>query len=123
MGAGVLAADALDDYGGALAELPSETVMKLDAVLPPHWSRANPVDILGDAKRERYESALEVMPVDPGSDAVLVMNCPTALADSPEAAKAVLAACGKKDPPRSASRTSPRRRRGEGLHRALTGAD
>ncbi len=60
-------------------------------MLPPAWSRGNPVDILGDATGERYKTALQSLLTDRGADAVLVMNCPTAVADSVEAARAVLA--------------------------------
>ena len=89
-GAGVLATDALDDFRGTLAELAPQTIETLDAALPPTWSRGNPVDILGDATGDRYKAALEALVADPGADAVLVMNCPTAVADSLEAARAVL---------------------------------
>ena len=89
-GAGVLATDALADYGGTLAELSPQTIEKLDAALPKTWSRGNPVDVLGDAKGDRYKVALEAILADRGADAVLVMNCPTAVADSADAARAVL---------------------------------
>jgi acetyltransferase len=89
-GAGVMATDALEDFGGALAELTPETISKLDASLPSAWSRGNPVDILGDAPGERYTAALTALLEDRGSDAILVMNCPTAVADSRDAARAVL---------------------------------
>jgi acetyltransferase len=52
-GPGVLAADRLIDKGGVIAELSDETVEALDKVLPPFWSRENPVDILGDDDRSR----------------------------------------------------------------------
>lgn len=94
-GAGVLAADRLADWQGVLAPLTPETRAALDAVLPPTWSKSNPVDIIGDATPERYGAALEALLRDKTSDALLVMNCPTALADSTEAAKASLAAIGK----------------------------
>jgi acetyltransferase len=42
-GAGVLAVDRLMDFGGTLAKLSSGTVARLDAVLPPSWSKSNPV--------------------------------------------------------------------------------
>jgi acetyltransferase len=90
-GAGVLAVDRLMDEGGVLAELSSETIAALDPVLPPNWSRANPVDIIGDASPERYVAALERVAADDGVDVVLVMNCPTALARPADAAQAVAA--------------------------------
>src|SRR5690606_10292041 len=64
-------------------------VRALDRVLPPTWSRSNPVDIVGDADAARYTAALEALLADPGNDAVLVMNVPTALSSSIEAADAV----------------------------------
>jgi len=89
-GAGVLAVDDLMDIGGTLAELSAATVSRLDEALPPTWSRANPVDIIGDAGPERYAAAVEAVLEDPQADAVLVMNCPTALASSADAAQAVI---------------------------------
>src|SRR5205085_461167 len=53
-GPGVLATDALIANGGQLATLSAETITKLDSILPPHWSHANPIDILGDADPDRY---------------------------------------------------------------------
>ncbi|HUG62805.1 MAG TPA: GNAT family N-acetyltransferase, partial [Methylomirabilota bacterium] len=87
-GAGVLAVDRLGDLGGTLAVLSPETMAILDAALPAAWSRGNPVDIIGDAPPERYRAAMAALLEDPGNDAVLVMNCPTALASSRAAAEA-----------------------------------
>ena len=50
-GIGVLAVDRLVDLGGTLAGISPATMLKLDSALPPIWSRANPVDIAGDADR------------------------------------------------------------------------
>lgn len=90
-GAGVLAVDRLLDEGCTLATLQDETLKALDDALPSTWSRANPVDIIGDAPPERYRAAVEAVAADPGVDAVLVMNCPTALASPMAAAEAVAA--------------------------------
>jgi acetyltransferase len=51
-------------------------------VLPPSWSRANPVDIIGDADADRYAAALDVLLSAPDGDALLVLNVPTALASA-----------------------------------------
>ncbi|BCH33315.1 N-acetyltransferase [Mesorhizobium sp. L-8-10] len=88
-GAGVLAVDQLIDCKGELAELAPATIERLDVSLPPTWSRANPIDIIGDATPERYRAAVEAAAADPGTDALLVMNCPTGLASPTEAAAAV----------------------------------
>ena len=59
--------------------------------MPPTWSRANPVDIIGDASPERYAAAIDAVAADDGADVVLVLNCPTGLASSVDAAAAVAA--------------------------------
>ncbi|MCB1483840.1 MAG: bifunctional acetate--CoA ligase family protein/GNAT family N-acetyltransferase [Hyphomicrobiaceae bacterium] len=89
-GAGVLAVDALQDEGGIVAPLEPETKAKLDAVLPAGWSGGNPVDIIGDAGPERYRAAMDTLLEDKSVDAILVMQCPTALADPLANAQAVL---------------------------------
>ncbi len=91
-GPGVMATDALIGDGGRLAELSAETMASLDDVLPAFWSHGNPVDIIGDARAERYASALNILLAAPEVDAVLVMHAPTAVASSEEAARAVVAA-------------------------------
>ncbi len=88
-GAGVLAVDRLADRRGELAELSAATIERLDAVLPPTWSRANPVDIIGDAPAERYGAAVAAVAEDDGADCIMVLNCPTGLASPVEAARKV----------------------------------
>ncbi len=85
-GAGVLAVDRLADEGAVLAELDGRTISALSDVLPANWSQANPVDIIGDAPPQRYGAAVEVVAADADVDALLVMNCPTALGSSRDAA-------------------------------------
>jgi acetyltransferase len=89
-GVGVMAVDELVARGGSVAELSAETRAALDAVLPPTWSQANPVDIVGDADAARYRAALEALLADAQNDAVLAMNVPTALASPVESAQAVI---------------------------------
>lgn len=91
-GLGVLSADELDLSGGDLADVPAEVLARLDAVLPPAWSRGNPVDILGDAHGDRYSAALDILATQRPDGPILVANCPTGVADSSEAADAVIAA-------------------------------
>lgn len=88
-GAGVLAIDQLIDEKSELAELSKKTITDLNAVLPATWSHANPVDIIGDAPPERYVAAMKAVAADDGVEAILVMNCPTALASPIDAAKAI----------------------------------
>ena len=80
-GPGVLATDALVLSGGELAALAPETITALDAVLPPHWSHGNPIDVLGDADPERYAQAIAIAMADPNSDGLLVILTPQAMTD------------------------------------------
>ena len=59
-GPGVMAADTLAEYGAEPAPLKTETMKKLDEVLPPFWSHSNPIDVLGDASPERYARVVEI---------------------------------------------------------------
>lgn len=88
-GVGVLAADAAALGGARLAELAPAALARFDAVLPPTWSRANPVDIIGDAPAERYVEALKIAADCNEADAVLFMHAPSAIVP----ADAIAAAC------------------------------
>jgi acetyltransferase len=89
-GAGVLAVDDLMQSGGRLAPLNADLMAELDRVLPANWSRSNPIDIIGDAKPDRYAAAMDAVLARGRPDAILVVNCPTALASSTDAAQAVI---------------------------------
>ncbi|MBI5616240.1 MAG: GNAT family N-acetyltransferase [Gammaproteobacteria bacterium] len=88
-GIGVLAADALIAGGGKLAPLAPEIRDELDRFLPANWSRANPVDIIGDADAERYAKTIEVLSRGSEYDAILAMLVPTATVDNVAVARAV----------------------------------
>ena len=100
-GAGVLAVDDLMRLEGRLAPLSDALVAALDKVLPANWSRANPIDIIGDASPERYKATLDAVLANPTADGILVMNCPTALASSTDAAQAVLDAIAQAPDPKA----------------------
>jgi acetyltransferase len=88
-GIGVLAIDRLAELGGIPAAITPAVREQLDALLPPTWSRSNPVDIVGDADAARYAAALEVLLVDTSNDAILVMNVQTAIAPADDIAATV----------------------------------
>ena len=89
-GIGIIAADDLGDGGGQLAELPDDVMAKLDSILPPTWSRNNPVDIGGYGDGARYVKTLSILLDCKAIDAVLVMYAPTAISDPTEIAEAVI---------------------------------
>jgi acetyltransferase len=86
-GLGVLAVDRLIDLGGTLASLSDATTKNLDNVLPGNWSKANPVDILGDADGRRYAEASRHVLDDEANDAVMILNAPNTLGSPVEAAQ------------------------------------
>ena len=87
-GAGVLAADAAALAGVPLRALSDRVRGELDAVLPPTWSHANPIDIIGDAPVRRYTDTLQALLADRDSGAVLFMHAPTAIVRSDDIARA-----------------------------------
>jgi acetyltransferase len=89
-GAGVLAADRAEDIGVQIAALAPATLASLDKLLPPYWSRANPIDLLGDAAPGAYREAVAACLRDRDIDGVLVMLTPQAVTRPTEAARAVL---------------------------------
>jgi acetyltransferase len=72
-GPGIMAADALLARNGRLAVLSSKTMDTLNKALPSHWSKGNPIDLIGDADTERYRIALEACLEDDGIDGILVI--------------------------------------------------
>jgi acetyltransferase len=86
-GPAVLATDALISAGAQLAELSPAIKDELNSFLPAHWSRNNPIDILGDADATRYAKSLEIAAKDPNSDGLLVILTPQAMTDATQTAE------------------------------------
>ena len=89
-GPGTMAADRACDKGVDIATLAPATLEALDKTLPPHWSRANPVSLAGDATPAHYAAALQALLEDPGTDGVLTLHSPQRVTSSIEAAQALL---------------------------------
>ena len=85
----MLATDALVAAGGQLAPLSPDTLEKLEGLLPPAWSHANPIDILGDADPERYAAAVEAAAAEPNSDGLLAILTPQDMTDPTRTAEAL----------------------------------
>lgn len=86
-GLGVMAVDALSDYGMETVSLLPETIRKLDEVLPSYWSRSNPIDIIGDADHKRYLQSVKICIEAPEINGLLVILVPQALNDPANIAK------------------------------------
>lgn len=89
-GPGILATDALERAGLRLAAIPPESIRTLKGGLPDAASAANPVDVLGDARADRYRFALEEIVRTRGIDAVLVILTPQAMTEITETAEVVI---------------------------------
>jgi len=98
-GPGILATDALERAGLELARFEPECIHQLEKFLPDAASAANPVDVLGDARADRYRFALEQVTKDPNVDGVLVILTPQAMTEISETANVVVDIANKVDVP------------------------
>jgi acetyltransferase len=88
-GPGILATDALERAGMRLARFEPDCIRRLEQFLPDAASAANPVDVLGDARADRYRFAIEQVSGDKNVDAVLVILTPQAMTEIEATAVAV----------------------------------
>ena len=102
-GPGVLATDSLMANGGELAAISDSTIQSLNEFLSPHWSHANPIDILGDAEPSQYARALELAARDPNSDGLLVVLCPQGMTNPVQVAERLTPYATGRDKPILAS--------------------
>ncbi len=78
-GPGIIATDYCEKLGVDLVTLERSTIEKLRSVLPPAAALHNPVDVLGDATPDRFESALRVLLSDSSINYILVLVTPQAM--------------------------------------------
>jgi len=90
-GPGILAADAAGASGVKLADLEADVKIELKSNLPPTASVADPVDILGDAKADRYSMVLEKAKASDTVGGVLVLLTPQSTTQVEETAKVIAA--------------------------------
>jgi len=89
-GAGIMAADDVEQQGLSFAKLSAETTAKLAAKLSSSANISNPVDILGDALADRYEFVLDTVLDDEGVDVVLVLLTPQVMTQPEATAEAMV---------------------------------
>ena len=70
-GWGVVTADLCAAYGLKVPALDKEVIAVLDQMLPPYWSRANPVDLVGERDLDLPLKALEALLRWDGCDGVI----------------------------------------------------
>lgn len=88
-GPGVIATDEIESSGLHMASLSSVTRKKLSEILPQGANINNPIDVLGDAKEERYEDVLKILAEDKKVDGVLVILTPQAGTEVEKTAKVI----------------------------------
>jgi acetyltransferase len=88
-GPAVMAADAVERYGLRLARLSDHTASRLASGLPAAASVRNPIDLLGDARSERYRTALEIVLEDPNVDALVALLTPQAVTEPEQTARSI----------------------------------
>jgi acetyl coenzyme A synthetase (ADP forming)-like protein len=77
-GPGVMTTDAVGDSSLSLSSFSDETRERLDEHLPDGANIHNPVDIIGDAPVERFETTIDIVLDDPNVGMAVVLSCPTA---------------------------------------------
>jgi len=95
-GPAAMACDVACDLNIPLANLSTDTMQKLNEVLPPMWSHGNPVDILGNADADRYEKATKLVLDDPETSGVIVILTPQAVTNPSKVAERI-AELGRKN--------------------------
>lgn len=89
-GPGVITTDAVINNGLKLAKLSEDSKKQLAAILPPAASYKNPIDVLGDAKADRYYETLKIVVKDKNVDAILFILTPQSMTEVRETAEAIV---------------------------------
>ncbi|TET52524.1 MAG: CoA-binding protein [Actinobacteria bacterium] len=88
-GPAILASDWASSAALTVASLTNKTIKSLSSFLPAAASLYNPVDLLGDAKEDRYKKALSVMLKDSNIDSLLAILTPQAMTEIEKTAKII----------------------------------
>jgi acetyl coenzyme A synthetase (ADP forming)-like protein len=81
-GFGVLSSDYAEQNGIVMAEFSDDLIRDLNEVLPPDWSRANPIDMVGDSSADRFARTFDIMIKNQQIwDIAFVIAVPSAISD------------------------------------------
>jgi acetyl coenzyme A synthetase (ADP forming)-like protein len=81
-GFAVLSSDYAEQHGIAMVEFSKDLITELDAVLPPDWSRENPIDMVGDSSADRFAKTFDIMIRSQDLwDIAFVIAVPSAISD------------------------------------------
>ncbi|AWB10741.1 MAG TPA: CoA-binding protein [Thermodesulfobium narugense] len=97
-GPGIMASDAIENFGLRIANLSNDTVEELRKNLPSAAAVYNPVDVLGDALADRYEFALSKVLKDENVDGIMIILTPQVYTQVMETAESIVRAKDPKKP-------------------------
>ncbi len=83
-GPGTILTDYIVEKGKTLHTLSDAEILSLDAILPSNWSRNNPIDIIGDARSDRFEAVLGKVDAMEGIGLVYLLITPQTMTDIPD---------------------------------------
>ncbi len=102
-GPGVLTTDAAIQEGLELAKFSEETTAMFKKTLPKTANIKNPVDVIGDARADRYSIAVSQAMKDPNVDGVFVILTPQSMTDIESIAREIVNVAGRFQKPLMAS--------------------
>jgi acetate---CoA ligase (ADP-forming) len=88
-GPGIIAADAVERSQLKMAAFSKDTIDNLRSSLPPMANVYNPIDVLGDAKADRYKFVIEKVVEDPNVDMILIILTPQAMTEIEKTAEVI----------------------------------
>ncbi|MFZ5643333.1 MAG: acetate--CoA ligase alpha subunit [Bacillota bacterium] len=91
-GPGIVTTDQIENTGLAMSRFGRNTIEVLRKGLPEESNVYNPVDVLGDAKTDRYKTAMNSVLADENVDSMVVLMCPTAVTEPEETARSIIEA-------------------------------
>jgi acetyltransferase len=98
-GPGIVATDAVEASVLEMASLSEPTRTTLAEHLPEHASLQNPVDVIGDARADRYRRAIDAVVADEGVASVLTILTPQTSTEVDRTAEAVADAAAATEKP------------------------
>ncbi len=102
-GPGVLATDAAIRFGLEVPPLSCSTRERLRQHLPATANMSNPVDVIGDARADRYQAAIQAVLEDSGIDQLVVILTPQSMTDIMAVAETVCSIAANSPKPIAAS--------------------
>jgi acetyltransferase len=88
-GPGVMTTDAVGDSGLSLASFSEATIEALADAMPEEANIYNPIDAIGDADVERFETALDLALGDENVGCAVVLSAPTAVIEFDDLAEVI----------------------------------